>query len=288
MAKKKPIILILGAAVLALLLAAVLLPRSGGSPDAPTAPVAQTRPPETQAPAPVLPTDPEQTEPVETEPAQTVPAVTTEPTRAPETEPPETEPEPTAAPTEAPQIFPVLLEDGMLTVQSIFQYSGMNPDAGLESGENIAGLQLTNTSGWHLARAEIVAVLADGTELTFLAEDVAPGMEVMAFSPEQEPLMDPAQCVEVYGSAEFEDGDPLRTDLVMIQVEGMGITVTNVSGMDLTDLDIICHGLLNGSAFGGRAYTYRITSLAPGASATVYAMDCILGMTQVTRVELGE
>ena len=79
-----------------------------------------------------------------------------------------------------------------------------------------------------------------------------------------------------------------RTDLVMIQVEGMGITVTNVSGMDLTDLDIICHGLLNGSAFGGRAYTYRITSLAPGASATVYAMDCILGMTQVTRVEPGE
>ena len=64
--------------------------------------------------------------------------------------------------------------------------------------------------------------------------------------------------------------------------------MTNVSGMDLTDLDIICHGLLDGSAFGGRSYTYQITSLDSGGSTTVYAMDCILGMTRVTRVELGE
>ena len=281
MAKKKLVFAALGAAVL--ILAAALLPRTGQNPDAPTAPAVQTRPAETQGTEPILPT----------EPVETVPPVTTEPpaviqTQPAGTRPAETEPEQTVAPTEAPEIFPVLLEDGMLTVQSIFQFSGMNPDADLQFGENIAGLQLVNTSDRHLTVAELAAVLEDGTILSFRAEDVAPGMTVMAFSLEHGSMGDWDRCVEVYGYAEFEEGDPLRSDLVEIQVEGVEITVKNVSGMDLTNLDIICHGLLDGSAFGGSAYTYRITSLASGGSTTVHAMDCILGMTQVTRVELGE
>ena len=281
MAKQKLVFAALGAAVL--ILAAALLPRTTRTPDAPTAPAVQTRPTETKGTEPTLPTEPVQTEPpVTTEPPaiiQTQPAGT---------RPAETEPEQTVAPTEAPEIFPVLLEDGMLTVQSMFQFSGMNPDADLQFGENIAGLQLVNTSDRHLTVAELAAVLEDGTILSFRAEDVAPGMTVMAFSLEHGSVEDPDRCVEVYGYAEFEEGDPLRSDLVEIQVEGVEITVKNVSGMDLTNLDIICHGLLDGSAFGGRAYTYRITSLASGGSTTVYALDCILGMTQVTRVELGE
>ena len=281
MAKKKLVFAALGAAVL--ILAAALLPRTTRTPDAPTAPAVQTRPAETQGTEPILPT----------EPVETVPPVTTEPpatiqTQPAGTRPAETEPEQTVAPTEAPEIFPVLLEDGMLTVQSMFQFSGMNPDADLQFGENIAGLQLVNTSDRHLTVAELAAVLEDGTILSFRAEDVAPGMTVMAFSLEHGSMGDRDRCVEVYGYAEFEEGDPLRSDLVEIQVEGVEITVKNVSGMDLTNLDIICHGLLDGSAFGGRAYTYRITSLASGGSTTVYAMDCILGMTQVTRVEPGE
>lgn len=286
MANKKPIFIALGAAVLALILAAVLLPRNSRMPETPTVPVVQSRPAETRTPEQTVPTEPHQTEPTETEPGQPGPTVTTEPTEPVETRPAETRPEPTAAPTEAPQIFPVLLEDGALTVQSIFQYSGINPDAALEFGENIAGLQLVNTSDLHLTVAEIAAVLDDGTVLTFLAEDVAPGMTVMAFSPDQGILDDPERCVEVYGYAEFEQIDPLRTDLVHIWTDGMAVHVTNLSGMDLKDLDIICHGLLDGSSFGGKAYTYRITSLSAGESTTIYAVDCILGVAQVTRVEL--
>ena len=288
MAKKKRIFIVLGAAVLALILAAFLLPKGGHTPDAPTAPAVQTRPAESAGTEPATSTEPAQTEPVETEaPVTTAPPAVIQ-TRPAETRPAETEPEQTTAPTEAPEIFPVLLEDGMLTVQSMFQYSGMNPDADLQFGENIAGLQLVNTSDRHLTEAELAAVLDDGTILSFRAEDVPPGMTVMAFSMEHGSMEALNRCEEVYGYAEFEEGDPLRSDLVKIQVEGTAITVTNVSGMDLTDLDIICHGLLDGSAFGGRSYTYQITSLDSGGSTTVYAMDCILGMTRVTRVELGE
>ena len=184
MAKKKLVFAALGAAVL--ILAAALLPRTGQTPDALTAPAVQTRPAETQGTEPVLPT----------EPVETVPPVTTEPpaiiqTQPAETRPAETEPEQTVAPTEAPEIFPVLLEDGMLTVQSMFQFSGMNPDADLQFGENIAGLQLVNTSDRHLTVAELAAVLEDGTILSFRAEDVAPGMTVMAFSLEHGSVEDP-------------------------------------------------------------------------------------------------
>lgn len=296
MKRKNGIILALVAVVLAAVLTAMLLPRPEQTPQGrPQPSVLQTQPgqPEQTGPAPTAPEQTgqteqtqqtEQTEPVvTTEPDETLPPEETEQTRPAEMEPVQTEP-----PTEPVQIFPVLLEDGMLTVQSIFSFSGMNPDADLLFEENIAGLQLTNTSDQHLTEAEITAVLSDGTILTFRVEELAPGMGAMVFSPEHATVEDPIRCVEVYGYAEFDEGDPLHSDLVELRVEGMAVTVKNVSGRDLTDLAIICHGLLDGSAFGGKTYTYRITSLHADASTTIVAQDCILGMTQVVRVELGE
>ena len=282
MDKRMLIPLSLGLAALALFAAWALLPQPEfPAPARPDAPVIQgqtepnrattpniTAPAETNPAATVLPTEPGDAEPSQTEPLQIEPI---------QTEPPAVE----------QMAFPVLLEDGMLTVQSAFQFSGMNPDADLAFGENIAGLQITNTSDRHMKEAELTAVLHDGTELTFLAQELSPGMSAMVFSLEHGVLEDPALCAEVYGSAEFETGDPLRRDLVDIQVEGMEVTVKNVSGEDLTDLTIFCHGLLDESSFGGKAYTYRITSLSAGASTVVLAQDCILGMAQVTRVELG-
>ena len=295
MEKRMLIPLSLGLVALVLFAAWALLPQQESpAPSRPAAPViqgqtdptrattpnitapAETNPGETYPEAATLPTEPElpgDTEPSQTEPLQTSPL---------QTEPVQTEP-----PAVEQMTFPVLLEDGMLTVQSVFQFSGMNPDADLAFGENIAGLQITNTSDWHMKEAEITAVLHDGTELTFLAQELSPGMSAMVFSLEHGMLKDTALCAEVYGSAEFETGDPLRRDLVDIQVDGMEVTVKNVSGEDLTDLTIFCHGLLDESSFGGKAYTYRITSLSAGASTVVFAQDCILGMAQVTRVELG-
>lgn len=301
MAKKRNLVMGL-TAVLAVILAAALLLKPDPAPaPGPASPVIQpqtrpTRPEQTETVT--LPTEPLQTEPAQTTvPVQTEP-VQTEPVETPPagTQPPETEPEQTEPPRPEPvqtepqvrELFPVLLEDGMLTVQSVFQFTGMNPDAEMQFGENIAGVQLVNTSQLHMTEAEIEAVLLDGTILAFRAEDVAPGMSVMAFSPEHAALADPALCTEVSGWAEFEEGDPLCSDLVRITVEGVAVTVTNVSGRDLTDLEISCHGLLDGSCFGGRTYTYPIATLPGGGSTTILAQDCILGMTQVARVELGE
>lgn len=237
-------------------------------------PVETTLPELTTEPAGTRPTEPEQTQPADEEPEQTEPPIYEEPDET--------------APTAAVQpLFPVTLEDGRLTVQSIFQFSGMNPDAGFEWGDEIAGLQMTNTSGEYLYYAEITVILTDGTALTFQADDVPPGKTVMAFCLEHEPLKSVESCEELYGAAEFGTEDHLAADLVQISVSGTEITLKNVSGQDLTDLNVTCHGLLNDSYFGGTAYHYNVASLPAGGTAVVSAVDCILGMTEVVRVEIG-
>ena len=242
-----------------------------------------TRPPVTQ-PVQTRPTEttemPETTEPPV--PETTEPPVLTEPEQTEEVTVP-TEPEETI-----PELFPMELEGGRLTVHSLFPYSGMNPDAALDFGEDIAGLQLTNTSSEHLALAELTAVLEDGTALTFRVEDLPPGMSAMVFDPGQTALTGEWRCAELYGFAEFEEEDPLRPELVSVSTEGMVVTLQNVSGRDLTNLRVACHGLLDGSAFGGTTYVYDVASLPAGGSAVVYAVDCILGMAQAVRVEMGD
>lgn len=286
---KKSVIfpLLIGAA--ALILAAVLL--IGRKPPAQT-PVL-TRPPsqgQTQPSAPAQtavpedtellqtePTEPGQTDGEDNEPTQTAPA---------QTEPEHTEPSQTETEPVGP-LFPVELEDGLLTVRSLFQFSGMNPDADNAFGEDIAGVELTNNSDSHMTAAEVTVLMRDGTVLTFRAEDVPAGRTVMAFCVEHASIRNVNGCEEVYGYAEFDDSDPLRSDLVACTVDGIAITVRNVSGAELSDLNVICHGLLDGSFFGGSTYCYNVSTLPAGASTVIYAADCILGMTEVVRVESG-
>ena len=172
-------------------------------------------------------------------------------------------------------------------MESLFQFSGMNPDAGLTIGENIAGLQLTNTSEEYLRTAAFTAELADGTILTFRVEDVPPGKTVMAFCLENKTVEHVTDCVAIRGQGEFEPSVFPGDGLVEIAVNGMAITLTNVSGVSLTNLNVTCHGLLDNSYFGGTAYHYTVDSLSAGQSTVIYAVDCILGMTEVTCVEEG-
>ena len=286
--KKTQLLAAAGAvAAVAAILAAVLLGDREEKPPMVSGP-AGTRPPVTVQTAPTLP--PETTElPESTAPETIAPTVQTEPEQTEEVTFP-TAPEQTAPtePTETvPELFPMELEGGRLTAHSLFPYSGMNPDANLAFGEDIAGLQLTNTSDEHMALAELTAVLEDGTELCFRVEDLPPGMSAMVFDPAQTALAGDLSCVDLYGFAEFEE-DPMQPELVAVSIDGIAITLKNVSGRDLTDLRIACHGLLDGSCFGGTTYIYDVASLPAGAVTVINAVDCILGETRVVRVEIGD
>ena len=180
-----------------------------------TSPAETTAPVETALPVQTRPTAPEQTEPAQSEP----------------TRPVYTEPEPAEPPVYDTIPFPVELEDGMLTVRSIFTYSGMDPDADWAFGESIAGIQLTNTSDEYLRSAEVTAILADGAVLTFRVEDVPAGKTVMAFAQEHRLLADPDSCEDIYGDAEFIAGDPLASNLVELRTAGTEITLKNAEEM---------------------------------------------------------
>lgn len=281
--KKTKLLAAAGAvAAAAAILAAVLMRGPEEKPPTVSGP-AGTRPPVTVQTVPTEP--PEMTE--TTAPETAAPTVPTEPEQT-EEGTFLTEPEQTAQPAETiPELLPMELEDGRLTIHSLFPYSGMNPDAGLEFGEDIAGLQLTNTSDEHLAFAELTAVLDDGTELCFRVEDLPPGMSAMLFEPEGRTLDGDLSCVDLYGFAEFEE-DPMQPELVAVSVDGIAVTLNNVSGRDLTDLRVACHGLLDGSCFGGITYIYDVASLPAGAVTVINAVDCILGEARVVRVEIGD
>ena len=283
--KKTKLLAAAGAvAAAAAILAAVLMRGPEEKPPTVSGP-AGTRPPVTVQTVPTEP--PEMTE--TTAPETAAPTVQTEPEQTEEgtfpTEPEQTAP--TEPPETIPELLPMELEDGRLTIHSLFPYSGMNPDAGLEFGEDIAGLQLTNTSDEHLAFAELTAVLDDGTELCFRVEDLPPGMSAMLFEPEGRTLDGDLSCVDLYGFAEFEE-DPMQPELVAVSVDGIAVTIYNVSGRDLTDLRVACHGLLDGSCFGGITYIYDVASLPAGAVTVINAVDCILGEARVVRVEIGD
>lgn len=296
MDKKKMLIPIL-IGVLAVILLAVFF-RNGENSAPPaetmgTTPAVQSQttpslPEQTTAPetTPSQPADPTQTEPEQTEPDQTDPEAA-DPDRD---GPMQTEPEQTIPAQTEPPVQPAYLaqlEDGMLTVRNMFQFTGMNPDADNEFGEDIAGIEMTNNSALHMTVAEVTILMEDGTILTFRAEEIPAGRTVMAFSLEHSSVEDVRGCEEVYGYAEFESSELLLTDQVRCTVDGIGITVKNLTNETLTDLEVYCHGLLDSSFFGGTTYRYNVSTLPAGGSTVIYAEDCILGMTEVVRVDLG-
>lgn len=294
MDKKKMLIPILIGVLAVILMAVFLLPGE----ETPPAQTPGTKPPAQSQTTPSLNDGPEATGAETTGPAAQTEPVKTEPDDVPEetdpdrdgpvqTEPEDDEPQQTVPPIQTQSIFPAELEGGMLTVRSMFQFTGMNPDAAYEFGDNIAGIELTNDSNRHMTLAEVTAIMTDGSVLTFRAEDIPAGRTVMAFSLEHSSVEDVGCCEEVLGYAEFEGGDPLLTDQVQCTVDGIGITVKNLTNETLTDLEVSCHGLLDSSFFGGTAYRYNVSTLPAGGSTVIYAEDCILGMAEVVRVDRG-
>ncbi len=180
--------------------------------------------------------------------------------------------------------FPYELEEGKLSIDSIFQFTGFNPDNDDAEGENIAALTVINQSDQHLASAEIKVKLENGEELTFEITDVPAGQKVMVFEKDNKVFELDDICEEITDTATFEDNTDLMEDSISINVEETTVTLTNNSGEDLTDLLLHCHCLIDDSYFGGLTYIYPIDSVLAGQSVTVQADDCYLGEAAAVRV----
>lgn len=193
--------------------------------------------------------------------------------------------------TEAPIptiAFPLAAEDDKLEINSLFQFSGINPDCGNQEGTDVAGIQLRNVSSSHLTRAAIEVTLLSGKLLRFTVEDLPAGMTALAFSDENMSMDLADACVSLSCEASFEAESPLMADRLSVSVEGTQITVTNISGDDLTNLTVYCHCLLDQDCYGGLTYCYPIEFLPAGGSATVDAVDCYLGDAKVVRIGMAD
>ena len=176
--------------------------------------------------------------------------------------------------------FPLSLEDSALQIESLFPFDGINPDCGYEEGTQIASIKLRNSSDRHLVRADILLTLSDGTQLRFLAEHIAPGQSGSVFCDSNTPLPQDPMGVDVRCSAEFAPA-PVWDDLT-VQVSGMTVDLTNPSGRDMETIVIYCHNMLGDEYFGGVAYPYEINGLPAGESTTLTAVDCLMGIADVS------
>lgn len=183
--------------------------------------------------------------------------------------------------------LPYSLENGKLSVDTVLQFTGLNPDRQDEWAEDVAAIMLTNNSQLHMASANITVVTSGGTAATFTAYDIPPGMSAMVVSPENTHIESNPGCIQIFCDAEFLPQLPLADDRLLISVVGTDITVENISGEDLSQITIYCHSMLDTTCYGGTTFVYKIDSLPSGDSTVVSALDHYLGPVEVVRVEIG-
>lgn len=188
----------------------------------------------------------------------------------------QTQPTPTVA-------LPLTVEDGKLEINSLFQFSGINPDCENQEGTDIASIVLKNVSDLYLAEAKIALTLLDGTQLNFVVTELPAGASAMAFSTENSVLPADAACLSAACEASFDPTAVMVSDQVTASVDGTQITLTNISGQELSQIVVYCRDTLGEDFFGGTTYSYIVTNLPAGESTVVEATDCILGMAEVVR-----
>lgn len=181
--------------------------------------------------------------------------------------------------------LPYAPEDGGLAVESIFQYTGENPETGTMC-EDLAAVSVTNRGTRHLDAAELAVTLTSGATLHFAVSDLPAGETAWLFSQEDASCEANPACTAITCTrVSYSDEPPLPADAIGISVEGTAVTVTNRSAAALPALRLFCHCRFDGAFFGGLTYPYETEPLEPGASTTVDAADCYLGEAAVVRAE---
>lgn len=175
--------------------------------------------------------------------------------------------------------FPYTFEENKLRINSLFLYSGANPDNDWEEGTDIGAIELVNISEKHLISLDLTVTLGDGTELNFRAEEIPAGQTVLMFSPENAAAYDVSGVENLKCQAVFAETKSLIPDEVTAEAEGTNVTLTNCTDSELSDLTLWCHSMMADSYFGGQAFAYPVEAIAPGESVVVDAADCFLGET---------
>lgn len=182
--------------------------------------------------------------------------------------------------------FPYLIEEEKLEIASLFTYSGLNPDADMQEGNEVAAIEFKNVSDDFLEHAAVKAVFSDGSEQTFVIENLPAGKETLAFSVDNQVLLANESCVEIVAETIF--GENMQDDCIAVSTDGMTITVENISEEDLSGINIYYRDVCEDKFFGGITHQYTIETLPKGENTTFSAQNCIWGVVEVVRTEVNK
>lgn len=177
-----------------------------------------------------------------------------------------------------------LYQSQNIIVYSLFPSSSMNLDASMQFGDNVATIEFENVSNTYLKKCEIQLTASNGEEYFFLAEDIPADTEVLAFDTSNKTLPDDVECENISVNAETEDGDTLMTDQLEISVDGIQVSLKNISEADLQNVVVTCHCALDEVCYGGVKYEYSADRIAAGETIIVNAEDCYIGQAKVVRI----
>ena len=181
--------------------------------------------------------------------------------------------------------FPYLLDDDKIQADSLFQYSGVNPDAQNEDCEDVASLQLKNNSDQYLESAEISVELTDGTAFSFEVEDVPAGKSVMAFDTANATYDGKTGVAFIDATTTYSSDAGLKEAEIKITSDDNGVQMENISGDALENLKIKYHCVLDDMYFGGISSETEVVGLAAGETTTVDTSESILGDAEVVSIE---
>ncbi len=175
-----------------------------------------------------------------------------------------------------------------LSISSLYTSTIFNPDADMAYGEDVASIEVTNTSNQYLVNAVLAADLSDGSQAVFRIYDLPAGQTVEAFDVNNASLGANVTCSGVTcNSEEYMDSDPLF-DGLRIEMSGLSAVITNSTESAFDHLTVTYHCQDGDFYFGGAAYQVMIESLSAGESYILEDDSFQLGTPVIVRIETTE
>lgn len=196
----------------------------------------------------------------------------------------EEEPADTAEEDDTGLEFPYKLDHNRLRIDSLFQYSGVNPDAQLENGDDIASIQLKNISDQYLESAEISVELDNGTAFSFTLQDIPAGKSVTAFDTANTSYDGNAGVAYIEAQASYNADASVNEDACAITKDDQGVHLQNISGDTLNNIQVKYHSILDDMYFGGLSYTATVDSLAVDETTAVDTSEDMLGDVEIVSI----
>lgn len=180
--------------------------------------------------------------------------------------------------------FPYLLEEEQIQVDSLFQYSGINPDAENAECEDVAAIQMKNNSEQYLESAEVSVELSDGTAYSFVVQDIPAGKSVIAFESGNTSYDGKTGVAFIEAKTAYSSEAGVKEDEIKVTSDDNGVQISNISGDAIGTMKVKYHCVMDDMYLGGISSETEVDGLAAGESTAVDTSESILGDADVVSI----